>query len=153
MRKSAKKALILMVGVIMAVTLFLGCEEENVSDTKSSATRSKFIAAENRRLRNKIESLKQEHEKELKRQEKLLAKCLRQREALAEQGIKDLMETALMDNALKDAPEEMVKLYEENKSLKLQIDKLQKENSNLKGQITRLKKELEELTKRPTITS
>jgi len=142
--------LLLAVAAVVATTLIIGCEAENLSDTKSNVPKSKIIAAENRRLKKEIQRLNTVHKKEIKRHEKLLKKCEQEKQMLVElssdSGIKDLMDTTL-----NQAAEEYTKLYEENKSLKSQVQELQEENDNLKREISQLKKELEELRKTPTI--
>lgn len=143
MRKSTKKALLLAIGAIVAVTLFAGCQEEKQSDAESSITRSKLIAAENRQLRKDITKLKELHKKEIKRQEKLLDKCLQEKKALGTQASKALLEE-MMSHVLTGVTEENAELREENESLKSQIKMLQ-------AQIAQLKKQLKELRKRPTI--
>lgn len=135
MRKSAKKALVLVVGVIVALMLFAGCEEENQSDTKASTTRSRFIANENRQLKEKIKELKQQHKRETKRWENLLAKCQKEKETIAELsagGFKDFL-----DSALQKVPEELARLNEENQSLKAKIGQLKKEILQLKRELER----------------
>ncbi len=131
MRKSTKKALLLAIGAIVAVTLFAGCQEENQSDAESSITRSKLIAAENRQLRKDVTTLK-----------KLLDKCLEEKKALGTKAGKALEE--MMGHVLIGVTEENAELREENQSLKSQIKMLQ-------AQIAQLKKQLKELRKRPTI--
>ena len=149
MRKPAQKMLLLAVGIVVATTLIIGCEAENLSDTKSNTAKSKLVAAENRQLRKEIKDLKKQHKKELKQQEGLLTKCQQEKDALVKlsgEGIRDLM-----DSALNDITEEVARLREVNENLKSQVEELQRENDNLKRLITQLKKELEELRKRPMI--
>ena len=134
MIKSTKKALLLAIGAIVAVTLFAGCQEENQSDAESSTTRSKLIAAENRQLRKDVTTLKKLHKGEIKRQEKLLEKCLEEKKALGIQAGKALEE--MMGHLLTGVTEENAELREENQSLKSQIKMLQ-------AQIAQLKKQLE----------
>ena len=133
MRKSTKKALLLAIGAIVAVTLFAGCQEENQSDTESSIPRSKLIAAKNRQLRKDITNLKKLHKGEIKRQEKLLEKCLEEKKALGTQASKALLE-GMMGHVLTGVTEENAELHQENDRLKRRIAQL-----------------VEELRKRPTI--
>jgi len=131
MRKSAQKALVLAIGVVVAVTLVAGCDEENRTNAKTDITKSRLVAVENRQLKKEIKQLKERHKKEIKHQERLLAKCQREKENIAElsgKGIKDLMDAALNDAA------------EQN-------SKLRRENEKLKNEIAQLKKQLEELKK------
>lgn len=148
MSKSAGKVLILAVGVIVAVTLFLGCEEKNLSDTESSTTKSRFIANENRQLKEKIRELERRHKRQIKRREELLAKCRKEKKAIEEMSAEDVK--GLLDSALKKVPEDIARLNEENQNLKWRIEELRTENGYLKSQIARLKKELEELRKKLT---
>lgn len=121
MRKSAKKALVLVVGVIVALILFAGCEEENRSDTKSSITRSRFIANENRQLKEqlvrrdrKIESLRNQ-----------LQECQKEKKYLEQDAQKDMADMiGLSYNILTEKSD---KVKEENKKLKLEIKELKKQ--------------------------
>jgi len=150
MTKPDPKALLLAVAAVVATTLIIGCEAENLSDTKSNTPKSKIIAAENRRLKKEIQRLNTVHKKEIKRHEKLFKKCEQEKQTLVElssgSGIKDLMDTAI-----DDLTREYAKLRAENENLKSQVQELQRENDNLKREISRLKKELEEFRKTPTI--
>jgi len=134
MRKSAKKTLVLVVGVIVALTLFAGCEEENQSDTKASTTRSRFIANENRQLKEKIKELNRQHKREIERWENLLAKCQKEKKDLEELSSKGF--DKYMENILGPLSDENTKLRVENENLKSQIKMLQ-------AQIKLLKKQLE----------
>ena len=135
MRKSAKKALVLVVGVIVAVMLFAGCEEENRSDTKTSTTRSRFIANENRQLKEKIKESKRQHKREIKRWENLLAKCQKEKKDLEELSSKGF--DKYMENILGPLFDENAKLQEENKKLKAKIGQLKKEILQLKRELER----------------
>ncbi len=135
MRKSTKKALLLAIGAIVAVTLFAGCQEENQSDAESSITRSKLIAAQNIQLKKQIERQKYLHDKEIRKQKELLDKCLEEKKALGIQAGKALLEE-MMGHVLTGVTEENAELREENQSLKSQIKMLQ-------AQIAQLKKQLE----------
>jgi len=146
MGKPAQKTLLLAVGIVVATTLIIGCEAENLSDTESNTAKSKLIAAENRQLRNKIKDLKDLHKKELKRQEGLLAKCQQEKDALIKlsgEGIRDLMDTAL-----NDITEEAARLREENENLISRIKTLQ---AQIKRLIEQREELIKELRKRPTI--
>jgi len=150
MKKSAKKALVLVVGVIAAFILFAGCEEENVSDTKSIITKSRLQAAEkaaeNRRLRKEIKDLKGLHKKELKKQEMALERCLRDKRSLEELSSKGVDE--YMKNILGPLIDENRKLRKENENLKSKIKTLQAQIKQLKKQREEL---IEELRKGPAL--
>ena len=130
MKRPVPKTLVLAVGIIVGFMLIAGCEEEeNLSDTKPdaepNAKRSRLIAIENTQLKAQIEELKKLHSSEMEEQKKLLDKCLREKKAL-----QDVSEKGI-DNYMKDIlgplSDENVKLREENKTLKAQIEKLKTE--------------------------
>lgn len=123
MRKPVKKTLVWVVGIFVAATLIIGCEEKNLSDTKSSIAANKFLAVENRQLRKEIENLKEQHKKEIKYQKGLLEECQQKKKDLEELLGKDFKD--LMDAAFKNLAEENIKLREENETLKAQIKELQ----------------------------
>jgi len=107
--------------------LIVGCGEQAPPGVK----KSRLIAAENMRLtkelerRDKeIESIKELHNKEIKKQEKLLAKCLEEKESWKQKArqnvrnqVKGVVDAVMEQNA---------KLREENEKLKAQIEKLQR---------------------------
>jgi hypothetical protein len=126
MRESARKAFVLAAGV--AVVLIAGCGGREPPSVK----KSRAIAAENMELRKElerrgeeIEKLKEQHDKEIKEQEKLLAECQQEKESWKEKSrqnvrsqVKGVLDTVMEQNA---------KLREENEKLKAQIKELQKE--------------------------
>ncbi len=84
MKRPDRRAFILIVGI--ALMLIGGCVGQN---EPPSVKKSRTIAAENIELRKElaqsskeIEKLKERHGKELNEQEKLLADCLQEKEAL-----------------------------------------------------------------------
>jgi len=123
MRKPAQKTLVWVVGIFVAATLIIGCEEKNLSDTKSSITANKFLAVENRQLRKEVENLKERHKKEIKYQKGLLEECQQKKKGLEKLLGKDL--NKYMGNVLQPLVGEDSKLREENEALKAQIKELQ----------------------------
>ena len=130
MARSVPKTLVLVVGIIFGFMLIAGCEEEEtLSNTKPNAEpnakRSRLIVIENTQLKAQIEELKKLHSSEMEKQKKLLDNCMQAKKALeevSEKGVDNYMETIL--GPLSD---ENVKLREENKTLKAQIEKLKTE--------------------------
>ena len=124
MKRAARKIFVLTVCVV--VMLIVGCGEQ----APPSVKKSRLIAAENMRLtkelerRDKeIESIKELHNKEIKKQEKLLAKCLEEKESWkqnARQNVRNQVK-GVFDAVM----EQNAKLLEENEKLKAQIEKLQ----------------------------
>jgi septal ring factor EnvC (AmiA/AmiB activator) len=126
MKGPARKASVLVGGFV--VLLIAGCGQQEPPSVKQS----RAIAAENielrkqvARLNREIEKLKEQHEKEIKKQEKLLTQCDQDKEAWkkkAQQNIRSQVAPVL--DAVMD---ETAKLREENTRLKAQIEQLQKE--------------------------
>jgi Na+/phosphate symporter len=126
MKESARKAFVLAAGVV--VMLIAGCGGQEPPSVK----RSRVIAAENMELTKElerrgeeIEKLKEQHDKEIKEQETLLAECQQEKETLKKKSqqnvrsqVKGVLDTVVEQNA---------KLREENEKLKAQIKELQKE--------------------------
>ena len=125
MKGQARKASALV--AVFIVMLVAGCEPQE----PPSVRQSRAIAAENIELRKqveqlnrKIERLKEQYEKETKKQEKLLAQCQQDKESWkkkAQQNIRSQVEPVL--DAVMD---ETAKLREENAKLKAQIEQLRK---------------------------
>ncbi len=125
MKRAARKIFFLAVGVV--VMSIAGCGEQAPPGVK----KSRLIAAENMRLTKElercdkeIESIKELHNKEIKKQEKLLAKCLEEKESWkqkARQNVRNQVK-GVFDAVM----EQNVKLSEENEKLKAQIEKLQR---------------------------
>lgn len=116
MKRRAWKTFVLAAGTVV-IMLIAGCEKENAPDTK----RSRLIATENIRLKKELE----QRDKEIKKQEKLLEKCLQERDtwkAKAQQNIQEQV-----DKVLAGVMEEYTKLRKENEGLKAQIEKLKAE--------------------------
>lgn len=126
MKGQTRKASVLAIGFI--IILIAGCGQKEPPSVKQS----RAIAAENielrkqiKRLNQEIESLKEQHEKELKKQETLLTQCEQGKDALkkkARQNIRSQV-APVLDAVIN----ETAKLREENTKLKAQIEQLQKE--------------------------
>ena len=132
MRKLFQKPLVLAAGIVVVIMLIPGCQEENISDTKSTVPRTRLLATRNRELKKEIRGLKKQHKNEIKAWEKRLAKCQRGKGDLEERfgkGVEKYMEAIV--GPLTD---ENTKLFKENERLKRRIAQL-----------------VEELRKRPTI--
>jgi chromosome condensin MukBEF ATPase and DNA-binding subunit MukB len=124
MKRAARKIFVLAVCVV--VMSIAGCAEQELPSVK----KSRLIAAENMRLTKQlerrdreIESIKELHNKESKKQEKLLAKCVQEKESWKQKArqnvrnqVKGVFDAVMEQNA---------KLREENEKLKAQIEKLQ----------------------------
>ena len=125
MKGQTRKASVLAIGFI--VILIAGCGQKEPPSVKQS----RAIAAENielrkqvERLNQEIERLKEQHEKEIKKQEKLLAQCEQDKDALkkkARQNIRSQV-APVLDTVIN----ETAKLREENTKLKAQVELLQK---------------------------
>jgi uncharacterized protein YnzC (UPF0291/DUF896 family) len=124
MKRSALKIFVLTVCVV--VMSIAGCGEQEPPSVK----KSRLIAVENMRLTKeleqrskKIERLNELHNKEIKKQEKLLAECVQEKESWkkkARQNVRNQVK-GVVDAVM----EQNVKLREENEKLKAQIEKLQ----------------------------
>ena len=126
MKGQARKVFVIAIGFVAMLTA--GCGQQEPPGVKQS----RAIAAENielrkqvERLSREIEKLKEPHEKEIKKQEKLLAQCRQDQETWkkkAQQNIRSQVEPVL--DAVMD---ETAKLREENTKLRAQIEQLQQE--------------------------
>ena len=124
MKRSALKMFVLTVCVV--VMLIAGCGNQEQPVVK----KSRLIAVENMRLKKELEQRSREierlnelHNKESKKQEKLLAKCVQEKESWkkkARQNVRNQVK-GVVDAVM----EQNVKLREENEKLKAQIEKLQ----------------------------
>ncbi|MHC4482627.1 MAG: hypothetical protein ACYSW4_03670 [Planctomycetota bacterium] len=143
MKRPARKTLLSAVGVAFIIMLIAGCEEEQkVEDTPTTIKMSRIVAVQNAELRKEIKRLKQQHQRELKKQQGLLGKCQESKkelEKLSTKGVKNYM-----DDVLGPAVDENKKLREENERLKEQVGQLE-------AQIQRLKKELDEHGEKPSL--
>ena len=124
----AERACALVLLCSCTLVLTAGCGPQQPPNVK----KARAIAAENIELkkeldlRNKeIEMLKAQHGKELTEQKKLLADCLKEKEALqnkSRQNVRDQVK-----GVLGSVLEENKKLRDENTKLKAQIEELQKQ--------------------------
>ncbi len=124
MKRAVREIFVLAVCVF--VMFIAGCGEQEPPSVK----KSRLIAVENMRLtkeleqRSKeIERLKELHNKESKKQEKLLAECVQEKESWkqkARQNVRNQVK-GVFDAVM----EQNVKLRDENEKLKAQIEKLQ----------------------------
>ncbi len=124
MKKTARDIFVLAVCVV--VMLIAGCGNQEPPSVK----KSRLIAVENMRLtkelgqRSKeIERLNELHNKEIKKQEKLLAECVQEKESWKQKArqnvrnqVKDVFDAVMEQNA---------KLRDENEKLKAQVEKIQ----------------------------
>jgi len=124
MKRAARKISVLAVCVF--VMFITGCGEQEPPSVK----KSRLIAVENMRLtkeleqRSKeIERLKELHNKEIKKQEKLLAECVQEKESWkqkARQNVRNQVK-GVFDVVM----EQNTKLRDENEKLKAQIEEIQ----------------------------
>jgi len=124
MKRSALKIFVLTVCVV--VMSIAGCVEQELPGVK----KSRLIAVENMQLKKElgqrskeIERLNELHNKEIKKQEKLLAECVQEKESWKQKArqnvrnqVKGVFDAVMEQNAT---------LREENEKLKAQIEKLQ----------------------------
>lgn len=126
MKDQIRKAFVLAIG--FAIILITGCgpkEPPSVKQNRAIAAENIELRKQVKQLNQEIESLKEQHEKELEKQEKLLAQCEQDKDALkkkAQQNIRSQVAPVL--DAVID---ETAKIREENAKLKAQIEQLQKE--------------------------
>ncbi len=123
MKKPARDIFVLAVCVV--VMLIAGCGNQEPPSVK----KSRLIAVENMRLKKELgqrsrenERLNELHNKEIKRQEKLLAECMQEKESWKQKArqnvrnqVKDVFDAVMEQNA---------KLRDENEKLKAQIEKI-----------------------------
>lgn len=123
MKKIVRKIFVLTVCVV--VMSIAGCGNQEPPSVK----KSRLIAVENMRLTKEleqrsreIESIKELHNKEIKKQEKLLAECVQEKESWkkkARQNVRNQVK-GVFDAVM----EQNAKLREENKKLKAQREQL-----------------------------
>ena len=124
MKRPVRKIFVLIVCfVVMSIA---GCGGQEPPSVK----KGRLIAVENMRLKKELEQRSKEierlnelHNKESKKQEKLLAECVQEKESWkqkARQNVKNQVK-GVFDAVM----EQNVKLREENEKLKAQIEKLQ----------------------------
>ncbi len=124
MKKLASKIFVLTVCVV--VMSIAGCGEQELPSVK----KSRLIAVENMRLKKElgqrskeIERLNELHNKESKKQEKLLAECVQEKESWKEKARQNVRNQ--VKGVFDAVMEQNVKLRDENEKLKAQIEKIQ----------------------------
>ncbi len=125
MKKAVRKGFVLVVSVVIVIMLIAGCEEQQLP----SAKKSRLIAAENMQLKKELERRSEDierlidlHDREIKRQEELLAKCLEEKETWKKKSRQNIRNQV---NGVLDAiMEQNAKLRRENEKLKAQIEQL-----------------------------
>jgi len=124
MKRPVQKMFVLAVCVV--VMSIAGCGNQEPPGVK----KSRLIVVENMRLKKELEQRSREierlnelHNKEIKKQEKLLAECVQEKESWKQKArqnvrnqVKGVFDAVMEQNA---------KLREENEKLKAQIEKLQ----------------------------
>ena len=123
MERAAQQIFVLAVGV--AIISIAGCGQPETPSKKMS----RLISVENTRLKKELEQRNKEierltklHNKESKRQDKLLAECVQEKESWkqkAKQNVRNQVK-GVFDSVM----EQNAKLREENENLKAQIEKL-----------------------------
>ena len=124
MKKAVRNGFVVAVSVVVIV-LIIGCQEQELP----SAKKSRLIAAENMQLKKElqqrskeIEGLKELHDREIQKQEKLLAKCLDEKETWKEKSRQNIR--SQVNGVVDTLMEQNAKLRQENEKLKEQIEKL-----------------------------
>ncbi len=122
MKKPARKIFVLAVGVVISIA---GCGQPEPPSEKMS----RLISVENTRLNkelelrnSQIERLTRLHNKESKKQVKLLVECVKEKESWkqkAQQNVRNQVQ-GVFDSVM----EQNAKRREENEKLKAQIEKL-----------------------------
>ena len=123
MRRAVRKMFVLAVGVVV---LIVGCGGQELPGVKKSrliAAKNMWLTKELERRNKEIERLNELHNRESRKQEKLLAKCVQEQESWkqkARQNVRNQVK-GVFDAVM----EQNVTLREENEKLKAQIEKLQ----------------------------
>ena len=124
MKKAVRKGFIL-VSVVLIIMLIAGCEEQQLP----SAKKSRLIVAENMQLKKELERRSEDierlidlHDREIKRQEELLAKCLEEKETWKKKSRQNVRNQ--VKGVLDAVMEQNAELREENEKLKAQIEQL-----------------------------
>ncbi len=124
MKKPARKIFVLAVGVV--VISIAGCGQPEPPSLK----KSRLIAVENTRLKkeleqrnSQIERLTKLRNKESKKQDKLLAECVKEKESWKQKAQQNIRKQ--VKGVFDAVMEQNAKLLEENEKLKAQIKKLQ----------------------------
>ena len=126
MKGQARKVFVIAIGFVAMLTAGCGQQEPpGVKQTRAIAGENIELRKHVERLNREIEKLKEQHEKDIKEQQKLLAQCWQDKESWkkkARQNIRSQVEPVL--DAVMD---ETAKLREENTKLRAQIEQLQQE--------------------------
>jgi len=128
MKDPARKVFVIAIGFVAMLTAGCGQKEPpSVKQTRAIAAENIELRKQVERLSREIEKLKEQHETENNKQEKLLAQCRQDQEAWkkkAQQNIRSQVAPVL--DAVVD---ETAKLREENTKLRAQIEQLQKKGN------------------------
>ena len=116
MKKLPAKTHLLAVGIVLVIMSTIGCEEQNLSNTK----KSRLIATENIQLKEQLTT----RDMEIEHQKKLLGKCLQEKTALQQKTQKEL--EAKVNDVLVDVIEENAKLRQKIMDLKSQTKESKK---------------------------
>ncbi|MHC4159249.1 MAG: hypothetical protein ACYSSO_09245 [Planctomycetota bacterium] len=137
MKRPAKMAFVLAVGIV--VLFIAGCEEQNLLAVR----KSRLVVLENEQLKVQLEECKQKNEqqkelfekeleeqkrgleREIKKQGRLLDRCLKEKMVLA--NTTEEYVQGRLDSVFKSIVDENVKLNQENKDLKAEIERLREE--------------------------
>jgi DNA repair exonuclease SbcCD ATPase subunit len=133
MKRPARKAFVLLVGVGMVLIAGCGGPSTGQPATESATVKkSKAIAAENIELhkqlqqcKNQIAKLNEQHSEEMQKQANLLETCLQEKEDWKKRAQQNIREQ--VKGVLETVMQENEKLREENKDLKTLVEQLQKE--------------------------
>ena len=127
MKKQVQKLVFSAIGIVGIMILAVGCRQEQVSDKKA-----RLIAAENIELKREVasrdtemEKLKELHQKEIERQEKILVEC-KERNGVLEKELKQDLEERV-SGITSTVMNENAKLREEINNLKAEIQKLKRQ--------------------------
>lgn len=130
MKKTAQKIFLLMVCV--ACIFIAGCEQQKTPGMK----KSRLIASENmklkkdlKRLNVEIRRLKEQHNRQIKKQEMLLAQSVEQKEAWQKKATQNVR--SQVEDVVDAVMERNVKLRQENKALKAEVEQLKKQLEKL----------------------
>jgi outer membrane murein-binding lipoprotein Lpp len=137
MKKAVRKGFVLVVSVV--AMLIAGCQEQELP----SARKTRAIVAENMQLKKELERRSEDierlielHDREIEKQEELLAKCLEEEETWKKKSRQNIRNQ--VKGVLDAVIEENAKLRQENEELKAQIEQLE-------AKVQRLEKKVEEL--------
>jgi hypothetical protein len=112
MKESARKTIISGICIVFIAILAAGCEEQSVSNKKS-----RLIAAESTGLKKQLK----QQEKEIERQKGLVAKCQKEKEEIRKRYGQEMGRLSM---SIAEDFQEKIRLTEENKALKAEIEEL-----------------------------